>query len=948
MAIIYNYEVSTEPKLGDLLIGTDTNSGGKPTKTFSIASLVGLVGTNVPGGGTVTSISTTATSFISMMGGTITTSGSLSASLSATGTPSASNFLRGDNVWAAPTAGTNTTYSISAVQNGLNNNIRLTGSDTSQTIVSLIAGANIVLTNNGASGITIGVTGLPSGTVTSVTADGGLYIVSGSATVNPVLSVDLTGLNNYIRFSEVQTTAISDDFIAFNQNSSDNVKTTTLGAITPSALSLVKDYIDAGDVGDVRNDADTFTTSAAIEQMVSLTAAEYAGIATKDANTLYVIVGAATTYTTTLGFTNTISGTQYTITGDQAGLTKTGIAGASYAYSSSVVPNSGYYFSSGPSVVNAAGAFSATETVNTTLSGTVTVIDVPPITATLSVSTGGVQGSQFTLGGDLTGATQSGPSPLTYAFATTITPAAGYEFTSGPTVSNASGTINGSQTVVTSITGVLEQTAPPPVTVTSSLVNNLTGFASQVVIFTSPGSFSGNSPVAYNFTLNYSYDETNYMIENLSFTGDINGSATSSKTAVIYATGNVIAVSNPAVVNLSLSNTISGASNGYTLGGDLNGAQQSGATPFAYGFNTTVTLASGYEWMGGTAPTISNAAGTTPTAGQQTVTTTISGATVQQSVQPVTATLGVTYNISGEQVWSPSGYLTGETQSGPPTFNYDFSSSTPSITVPAGYGFSSGPTTTGNIAGQISVDTSIPITVTATVVAEPTYNYYAVRGCPNSFYENRDMFIRTYSTLPDANGNPSSSSTISWNGQSFYAYATLTEAQWNTGSGDLASITYSGSVSAGCPAAPTGTVNLAFTNNVTGGNFTTSLTPGASITGNVGDAYSFVHTITADSGYAFDSGPTWTPSATISGTIPSGTTTIAQSVTGNVVVAPSCTSYIVTNEGGSTGSFTYERCNNGNIIDVTLAPNVSSATFCARNNSIIMPNTFTETEYGPC
>jgi hypothetical protein len=867
MAIIYNYEVSTEPKLGDLLIGTDTNSGGKPTKTFSIASLVGLVGTNVPGGGTVTSISTTATSFISMMGGTITTSGSLSASLSATGTPSASNFLRGDNVWAAPTAGANTTYSISAVQNGLNNNIRLTGSDTSQTIVSLIAGANIVLTNNGASGITIGVTGLPSGTVTSVTADGGLYIVSGSATVNPVLSVDLTGINNYIRFGEVQTTAISDDFIAFNQNSSDNVKTTTLGAITPSALSLVKDYIDAGDVGDVRNDADTFTTSAVIEQMVSLTAAEYAGIATKDANTLYIVVASAVTYTTTLGFTNTISGTQYTITGDQAGLTKTGIAGASYAYNSGVVPNSGYYFSSGPSVVNAAGAFSATETVNTTLSGTVEAVVVPGITATLSVSTGGVQGSQFTLGGDLTGATQSGPSPLTYAFATTITPAAGYEFTSGPTVSNASGTISGSQTVVTSITGVLEQAAPPAVTVTPSITTSFSGGSStQATTSVTPGLVSGSSPLAYSFNATATANSGYYFASGPTVTGDVSGSAASSKTAVINIAGQIEESEDVAIVNLYVSNTISGASNGYTLGGDLNGTQQSGATPFAYGFNTTVTLASGYEWMGGTAPTISNAAGTTSTVGSQTVTTTISGASVQQTAQQVTATLGVTYNISGEQVWSPSGYLTGETQSGLPPFNYDFSSSTPSITLPAGYGFSSGPTTTGNITGQISANTSIPITVTATVVA-------------------------------------------------------VTQ---------------------------TGTVSLTFINNVTGGPTTTSLTPSASITGNVGDAYSFVHTITANSGYEFDSGPTWTPSATISGTIPPGTTTIPQSVTGNVVASQICYSYIVTNEGGSTNSFSYERCDNGNYVNVTLAPGVTSAPFCAKEYSIIMPGTFTETEYGPC
>jgi hypothetical protein len=104
-----------------------------------------------------------------------------------------------------------------------------------------------------------------------------------------------------------------------------------------------------------------------------------------------------------------------------------------------------------------------------------------------------------------------------------------------------------------------------------------------------------------------------------------------------------------------------------------------------------------------------------------------------------------------------------------------------------------------------------PPTTTSTTVATTTsttidpYNYYAVRGCPDTFYENRDMYIRTTSTLPDANGNPSTSSTISWNGQSFYAYSTINASTWLSGSGDLASITYTGSVGVGCPSATTTT-----------------------------------------------------------------------------------------------------------------------------------------------
>ena len=52
--------------------------------------------------GTVTSVDTAAGTFISGSGGPITTSGSLTYDLSATGTPGATTFLRGDNTWGIP------------------------------------------------------------------------------------------------------------------------------------------------------------------------------------------------------------------------------------------------------------------------------------------------------------------------------------------------------------------------------------------------------------------------------------------------------------------------------------------------------------------------------------------------------------------------------------------------------------------------------------------------------------------------------------------------------------------------------------------------------------------------------------------------------------------------------------------------------------------------------
>ncbi|RLC69206.1 MAG: hypothetical protein DRH97_00505 [Chloroflexi bacterium] len=59
----------------------------------------------VGGSGTVTSVATANSTFVDLSGGPITTTGTLTASLSASGTPSAGTFLRGDNTWATPAGG---------------------------------------------------------------------------------------------------------------------------------------------------------------------------------------------------------------------------------------------------------------------------------------------------------------------------------------------------------------------------------------------------------------------------------------------------------------------------------------------------------------------------------------------------------------------------------------------------------------------------------------------------------------------------------------------------------------------------------------------------------------------------------------------------------------------------------------------------------------------------
>ena len=510
MAIIYSYPLNATPTTSDLLLGSSSNEG-KPTKTFTIASIASLV--NATGGtGTVTNVATSNSTFINVAGGPITDAGTITASLSATGTPSATTFLRGDNTWApatssgspnvaildegaslttavqslnftgagvtASTVGNNVTLSIpgatsavTSINAGTGINVDQTTGDVTVTntgVTSLLAGANITLSpNNGVGNVTINATNNP-GTVQSILPGNGLRLDSGVLTSNPTIGVEYNGSNNYILIGSSAATPTVNDYIAFNQNSSSNIKTSTFATIPMAALPLVKDYIDTGDANSVKNDTDSYTSTAKIEQVVTLTSVEYSGI-TPAPNTLYIIAAAGTTYTVTLNpVTNNIvdataGAPNYTITGNVQGDTFTGIAGEPYSFTTTVTANAGYYFSTPVSGNVVAGTIASTTDVPQTLTGTLEAVPSPTVTATLLVVTniqgGPSDGSGFTISGSDTGATQTGTAPLTVnTFTTTCTAAAGYTFSVGPTIVNASGTINGSQTVVTTITGTLQLT----------------------------------------------------------------------------------------------------------------------------------------------------------------------------------------------------------------------------------------------------------------------------------------------------------------------------------------------------------------------------------------------------------------------------------------------------------------------------------------------------------
>ena len=226
--------------------------------------------------------------------------------------------------------------------------------------------------------------------VTIVNAGTGLTIESGTAQANPTIGVDYTGINNFIRLGENPEVATADDFMLFEDVSTGDVKSTTLGTIPTSALTLVQDTINTtvSNPFVVKNNTDIYPSIPTVFQVITLTQAEYDAIVTKDGNTLYLIGTGITQFTKTLAISNSIVGTQYTLGGDQVGATRTGAEGSAYSFATTVTPNSGYEFTSGPTINDAFGNFDSTGPVTTTISGTVAAIDPGTCTANLFDSQG--------------------------------------------------------------------------------------------------------------------------------------------------------------------------------------------------------------------------------------------------------------------------------------------------------------------------------------------------------------------------------------------------------------------------------------------------------------------------------------------------------------------------------------------------------------------------------
>ena len=149
MTKIKLYPNDTNISGDDKWIGSDGDNNDI-TKNFTVDDVGAYI--NALG---VESVSTSDGSFIDLTPNTPTIGDVIvTADLSATGTPGATTFLRGDNSWSTP-VDNNTTYDLGSSQQDLNVDINLTPSLGAVDTVSLIAGTNMQLVDDGSNNITI-------------------------------------------------------------------------------------------------------------------------------------------------------------------------------------------------------------------------------------------------------------------------------------------------------------------------------------------------------------------------------------------------------------------------------------------------------------------------------------------------------------------------------------------------------------------------------------------------------------------------------------------------------------------------------------------------------------------------------------------------------------------------------------------------------------------------
>lgn len=425
MPQLFKYPTSTL-FLGDYIIGTDSsNSQENVTRNFKVSEVVSAM-LHALSIGTVTSISTASSSYITAttVPNPIIATGSITLGLNATGLAAdlptkKLQYLRGDNTWALPgptptdvdvssfgiplttdMTSINFTGNVSA-SGGATGFITVNFPGATALIDSIIAGAGITFTNNaGAATITnAGVVQVRAGgnitlsggtgdvTISTIANAGTVTIVNpgtGIATItnnssNPELDVEYIGTNNYIGGNLDATVINQDDFINYHQTPSSSVKRTQLRDIPASILTALTTYIDADDLNKIKNiEPAGFDETAKAKYMVTCTLNDYNAIATKDVNTLYFIVGAGISYTQNLttdvsGITGSSNYSITTLANGVSGTSVSGPAGTAFSFQVSISGTNGATISNSNMPLTISGSIAINGgTSNAVLTATVT------------------------------------------------------------------------------------------------------------------------------------------------------------------------------------------------------------------------------------------------------------------------------------------------------------------------------------------------------------------------------------------------------------------------------------------------------------------------------------------------------------------------------------------------------------------------------------------------
>lgn len=426
MSIIYSYP-TTQPTVDDLLIGTDVGDDNA-TKSFTVQSLVSLINAE-SGSGTLTGVTIFTDAFITAIGNPTGPAVAYTIGLSATGTPSATTFLRGDNQWVVPTVSAGigvyqnnivktldvssfnfTGDGVNSVTSSQNGEVNINIPGAISAIESINAGTgvtvspttgNVVITNAGVIGIVDGfgiTTTNSNGTITinadvqsttglvRIDAGAGLVISAGSPTSDPTMALNYTGVGNFINAGIDNDAAVANDSILFQQTSSGDVKSTTFGEIQASTLELIDESITTANANVIVNEDSTppsqsFSSVSPVQRVVTLLDSEYNTLITNGTtlgNTLYLTTSTVVPQVTkTLSsITATVSGGsqgtawQYNNSFDTVGSTRTGAQGGSYAFDTRITALNGYTFTSGPVYNNASGTLDVDGNVSSSLTAT--------------------------------------------------------------------------------------------------------------------------------------------------------------------------------------------------------------------------------------------------------------------------------------------------------------------------------------------------------------------------------------------------------------------------------------------------------------------------------------------------------------------------------------------------------------------------------------------------